>query len=79
MGNITLSLEDKGEEKARRIAKKKFGGKKGALSRVFSEGIRKLEGDEKRERSRKKLLEIMEKGYPMGKILYKHRSELYER
>lgn len=34
---------------------------------------------EEKEKARKRLIEHMNKGYKMGKLLYKHRSELYDR
>ena len=79
MGNITLSLEDKQEEKLRRIAKHKYGGKKGSMSKVVGEAIAKLEEDEKRERAKQSLLRKLSTGFEMGKILYKNRAELHER
>jgi len=79
MGNITIALENEDELKLRRLAKQKFDGKKGSLAKVVSEGINKLNEEEKRTLAREKLLEMMKKGYRMGKMTIKHRSELYDR
>ena len=79
MGNLTLSFENEDEKKLRRIAQKKYSGKKGALSKVVSEGLKRLDEDSNRERAFRSLMKKMEKGYDMGKILYKNRGELYDR
>lgn len=38
-----------------------------------------IEYESAKTRSRKKLIEDMENGFDGGKVLYKHRSELYGR
>lgn len=56
--------------------------KKQSDIRVFSTSeLRnsKEEQDTEQQKIREEALQELEKGYPMGKILYKHRSELYER
>lgn len=79
MGHITISLEKKDEQKLRALAKEKYGGKKGALAKAVAEGIGKLEQEKVRDRAIKKMIEIMDEGFDMGRILIKHRSELYDR
>ncbi len=79
VGNLTVALEEKDELKLRRLAKNKYGGRKGSLSKVISEALSKLEEDPRRERAVKSLIQKMEEGRHMGKLLYKHRSELYDR
>ncbi|MEM3127090.1 MAG: hypothetical protein QW331_03425 [Candidatus Woesearchaeota archaeon] len=79
MGVITISMKDEKEKRLREYAKEKYGERKGHLTMAITEAVdEKIEEDE-RGKARKKLLEIMEKGYHMGKIKIKHRSELYDR
>lgn len=79
MGNITVSVTDRTESSIRRMAKEKFEGRKGALGKVIDEAIEKIEKEDERLEARKQMLKMMEKGFDMGKILYKERGELYER
>ena len=79
MGNLTLSFEKEDEERLRRLAKDKYGGRKGSLSKVVSDGLSKLEEESKKERSRRELIDLMRKGIEMGKIKIKRRGELYDR
>lgn len=74
-----MGLSDQDEEKLRRLAREKFNNKKGAIAKVVSEGLSGLETGSKREEARQRLIAGMEKGFHGGRILYKHRSELYER
>jgi len=79
MGNITISLEKKDEERLRKLARERYESKKGSLSKIVSEGIAKIERESKKERSKASLLRKLENGFDMGKILYRKRSELHER
>lgn len=79
LGSVTMSLKDITEKKIRRFAKEKFEDKKGAMAKVVAEAVDTLEEKEKRKRAHKRLISIMEKGFDGGKILVKHRSELYTR
>ncbi|MBI4210565.1 MAG: hypothetical protein HY544_03615 [Candidatus Diapherotrites archaeon] len=79
MGTITMSFEEKDEERLRRLAHEKYGSRKGSLSKVVLEGITKLEGESVKERARQNLLKKLRTGFDMGKILYKTRAELHER
>ncbi len=42
MGKIKISLPEESERILRRIAKEKYGGKKGSLSKVAAEAVRLL-------------------------------------
>ena len=53
--------------------------KKGSLGRIISEATKKYLQEEEQEEIKKRLIARMEKGYNMGKILIKHRDELYDR
>lgn len=79
LGTITMSFEKEDENRLRRLAQEKYGGRKGSLSKVVLEGIAKLEGESVKERARQNLLKKLRDGYDMGKILYKTRAELHER
>ncbi len=79
MGTITMSFEKEDEERIRRLAKERYGGRKGSMSKVVVEGVSKLEGESKKEKSKRELIELMRKGIYMGGIKIKHRSELYDR
>ncbi len=76
---LTISVSEDVERKIRKLAKEKFGGKKGSIAKVISEAVEKQTVSKEQEELRKKALEMLEKGWDMGKILYKKREELYER
>lgn len=79
MGKLTLALDASTEEKLRALAEEKYHSKKGALARVVKDLVEELGSEVQRRAAYQKLLADMEKGFPMGKLLYKHRSELYDR
>lgn len=79
MGSVTVGLDDVTEKKLRFLAKERFKETKGAMAKVIAEGINGLEKESKRLTARKKLIAQMEKGFDGGKILFKHRNELYDR
>ncbi len=79
MGNITIALENKDEKKLRRIARQRFGGGKGSMAKTVKAGLEKLENEDRRDEARKRLIAGMKKGYNLGGITYRHRSELYDR
>ncbi len=78
MGVITISMDDEKERKLREYAKLKYGERKGALSTAITNAITK-EIEENQKRVTEELMQIIKKGYHMGKIKIKHRSELYDR
>ena len=75
---ITINMEKKVIDKLRSMAKKEKQ-KKGFLGRTITEATKKYISEKEQEEIAKKQLRKMERGYNMGKILIKHRSELYER
>lgn len=79
LGNVTISLEEKDEKKLRHFAKTMFSGKKGSMAKVVSRGLQKLERDFEGDLAKQRIIAGMEKGISMGKILIKHRSELYDK
>ncbi|MEK6942095.1 MAG: hypothetical protein AABW85_04535 [archaeon] len=78
MGTITLNVRDKAEEKFRKTAQIKFGMGKGSLGKAASTAFEQW-ADREMHGSEAKLLELLEEGFEMGKIKYKHRAELHER
>ena len=78
MGNVTISLEDKDEKKLRRFARAMFKGKRGSMAKVVSSGLEKLELDFERDFAKQRIAARIKTGLSMGKVLVKHRSELYE-
>ncbi|MDO8537920.1 MAG: hypothetical protein Q7S21_03465 [archaeon] len=79
MGNLTVGLDDKTEEKIRKMAKEKFEGNKGSIAKVITEAVEVLEKYDKKEAARKQAIYYMENAPYVGKILIKHRDELYDR
>jgi len=53
--------------------------KKGFLGRTISEATREYIKEKEQDEIRKRALKRLRKGYNMGKILIKHRKELYDR
>ena len=79
MGHLTVSLSEESERKLRQIAREKYSDRKGALSQTIEDLVGLAQRESYRQRAIQSLLSHMERGYHMGKILYKHRSELYDR
>lgn len=76
MGNVMVVLDEEHERKLRALARQKFEGKKGSLSRVVWEAIDCLE---QKDRTPLQELEGMFKNAKGFKYtMYKNRSELYD-
>ena len=65
-------------DKLRKLAAKEKQ-KKGFLGKTITEATRKHIEEKEQEGIRKRQIALMKKGFHMGKILIKHRNELYER
>lgn len=79
MGTITVNVDDKTEKKFREAVKEKKGIGKGKLGSAISEAMNqwiKLNSDDE---IAKRQIALMERGFDLGGITVKHRSELYER
>lgn len=78
MGTITINVDNLIEKNFREVAALKFGKTKGhlgkALTRAMQYWVRKEAAS-----AEAKTLQYLEKGFDMGKLRYKHRSELHER
>ena len=75
---ITVNMETEVLGKLRKLAMTEKQ-KKGFLGRVISEAVKEYLNDKEQEKIARRQLEKMKKGYHMGKILIKHRDELYDR
>ena len=78
MGTITISGDDESEGKFRKAVEAVFGTGKGSLGKAASKAFeewsdREIRGNEA------KMLELLEKGFKMGKLKFKARDELHER
>ena len=75
---VTINIDTEVLNKLRElaIAEKQ---KKGFLGKVISEATKEYLKEREQEEIRKRMLKKLNKGYHMGKILIKHRDELYDR
>ncbi len=75
---ITINIETEVLSKLRKLAiiQKQ---KKGFLGKIISEATKTYLKEKEQEEIAKRQLKKMEIGYKMGKILIKHRDELYDR
>jgi len=74
MGVVTITLDDSVEGKLRELAKGK-----GALGKAISEATKQWLEKQYQNELAQRGLKLLKKGWPMGKILYKKREELYDR
>ncbi len=79
MGTMTVSVDDFTEEKFRKTVKSTLGSGKGKLGEAISQAMQKWVEFVEQEEVKKVALQRLEKGFRMGKILYKDRAELYGR
>ncbi len=78
MATITVNVKDSVEKKFRKTASAKYGKRKGYLGEAVTEAMEKWSEAESKK-SVSKALEMLEKGFDMGKIKYKSRDELHDR
>lgn len=78
MGTITLNLNDKTEQNFRRVAELTFGKFKGSLGKAANIALQQW-ADKQTKGNEAKMLELLEKGFKMGKLKYASRDELHER
>ncbi|HLC36711.1 MAG TPA: hypothetical protein VJK05_03850 [archaeon] len=79
MGVVTVTMDNKTEEIFRKAVKEKFGEGKGVLAKGIDEAVRQWLEETREEQLKQRFLARLKKGHKMGKILYKHRDELYDR
>jgi len=79
MGTITVSVDNKTEKVFRETAASVYGTGKGHLGKAITEAMQKWVHERQQKKISKEMSEMMNKGFDMGKILYKTRDELWER
>lgn len=80
MGTITTTVDDAVETKFRKAVKEKLGTGKGKLGKAVTEAMKSWAESAEQQKVREEAIKQLEKGFNWGgKILYKHRSELYDR
>ena len=75
---ITVNIEKEVISELRKLASKGKQ-KKGFLGKSISTATKKWLEEKRQEEIAKEMIDLMEKGFDMGKIKIKHRSELYDR
>jgi len=75
---ITINASEKVVEEFRRVAASVYGTGKGYLSKAVEEALSVWVDTRKKKSANEILFEMMDKGYRLGGINYKHRSELYD-
>ena len=75
---ITVNMESEVLDKLRKLAMAEKQ-KKVFLGRVISQATKEYLKEKEQEEIRKRMLDKLHKGYHMGKMLIKHRDELYDR
>lgn len=79
MSVITISVEDTVENRFRKHAGEVFGVRKGYLGAAVTAAMKKWIEEHENEEVAHAALHCLEKGFVMGKLLYKERAELHER
>jgi len=75
---ITISIDSEVLKRLRELALVEKQ-KKGFLGKIISDATREYLKEKEQEEIAKRMLKRLDKGYNMGKILIKHRDELYDR
>jgi len=75
---ITISIDSEVLKRLRELALVEKQ-KKGFLGKIISDATREYLKEKEQEEVRKSMLERLNKGYHLGKVLIKHRDELYDR
>jgi len=79
MGNVIIALDKETENLMRSLAKRKFGGKKGSLSKVVSEALHKYNADDERGKEIDEFIDKFAGKLDLGGYkMYKHRDEIYD-
>ena len=75
---VTINMEKEVLDKLKKLASKEQR-KKGFLGRTITEATKRYLEEKEQNQIAEREVEKMRKGYEMGKILIKHRDELYDR
>lgn len=79
MGNVIIAMDEETEKIMRRLAKRKYGGKKGSLSKVVSEALHKYNSQDKREKEIDEFIDNYAGKFDSGGYkMYRHRDEIYD-
>ncbi len=78
MGTITISISDETKKKLRQTIREQNSIRKGVLGKAIQEAVELWMKKRHQEDIAKRQLELLKKGYVMGKYTFK-REELYER
>lgn len=79
MATITVNIPMETEKMFRETVYRKLGKRKGSLGRALDEAMKKWTEEKQQKEIRERQLKLLAQGLHMGKILIKHRSELYDR
>lgn len=78
MGTMTVSVKDEVEDSFRKVVNSIYSGKKGSLGKAVTEAMQNWIEEQKQKEIAEEELKTLEKGFVMGKLLFKDRAELYE-
>jgi hypothetical protein len=79
MGTITVNVDDKTETKFRETVKEVVGTGKGKLGSAISEAMKKWVNEKRQDEIAQRQIKLLDKGFDMGSLNYKHRDELHDR
>lgn len=79
MGTITINVDDKIETKFRETVKEIVGTGKGKLGSAINEAMQKWIHEKRQDEIAQRQIKLLEKGFEMGSLNYKHRGELHDR
>ncbi|MBI4148694.1 hypothetical protein HY490_05365 [Candidatus Woesearchaeota archaeon] len=78
MGTITVSISEDVEQRLRKHVRK-TGQQKGSLGRNISRAVEHWLDEQEQKKIGEELHHLLDKGFAMGRLLYKRRAELYDR
>lgn len=76
---ITISVQEDVEERFRKLAGATYGRHKGYLGKAMTEAMKEWENKKSYTDVNARALEMLRKGFKMGKMTTKNRSEWHER
>lgn len=79
MGVMTVSMDDEIEAKFRKLAAERYGIRKGYLGDALSEAVSQWLREGQQKEIAERAIKLMEKGFYMGKKLYRTRDDIYDR
>jgi hypothetical protein len=78
MGTITINVNDEVENKFRDYVDALYSGKKGSLGSAVTEAMREWIRQRERANISTDAIKLLERGFDLGKRLYREREELHE-